>query len=332
MKNQLNALPAKLGSMQELSRSLPISWVASIAKYLVLAFASVIGGAATANAQFLPVYDNIPILIPLNVFSQNPSSYGNFTEFGDGFTLAVPHSTLGTVTVVMQAWTCQNGYWNDGPGPNACVTSAGATYAMPVTVNVYSVVTGTSFEGVAGSPAPGTLLATATQTFNMPYRPSSDFVHCPVAAGQSSGGYYQWYNPNTQTCQDGIDFPITFDLSRQKIALPSQVIVTFSFNTSTTGTHPYGTGNPCNSAVTGCFYDSLNMSGAANMAAYPGAVPGPIVGSVLNVSGVFARFPGSNTALCGVGTLPANTLALDASPGCYTGNHPMIAVTAEPKL
>jgi hypothetical protein len=79
----------------------------------------------------------------------------------------------------------------------------------------------------------------------------------------------------------------------------------------------------------GCFYDALNISGAANSAVYPGTVSAPTVGSVLNVNGVFTRFPGANNALCGTGTLSANTLALDASPGCYTGNHPMISVTAE---
>ena len=314
---------------QELSKSLSISGINSVSMLALLALAFVIGGAATANAQAVTVYNNIPNPTPLNVFSQGVQSYA-FNELGDGFTLAAKSSTLGTVTVIMQSWACQHGMGiGGGPGSSACVTLPGATYAMPVTVNVYSVVTGTSLEGVAGSSAPGKLLATATQTFNMPYRPSSDFVHCPASAAVS-GGYYEWYDSTTQTCQNGIDFPIAFNLSRLQVELPSQIIVTISYNTSSYGPTPYGTSEPCYSTSGGCFYDWLNISGGALAAAYPGPVPAPSVGSVLNVSGIFTRFANANTAFCGTGKLPANTLALDASPGCYTGNHPMISVTAEP--
>jgi hypothetical protein len=304
----------------------------------------VIATAATAKAQQRTAYNNVPntfplnvfgdfyhdndpSTFPLNVFSQGAEAY-NFTELGDGFTLAggAGH-TLDQVTVIMQSWTCTSGNWMSGPGPDQCVTTPGATYAMPVTVNVYSVVSGTSLEGATKQPAPGRLLVTATQTFNMPYRPSSDFTHCPASASVSSGGYYEWYDANGQTCQDGIDFPITFDLSSKGVSLPSQIIVTFSYNTTSYGPNPLGT-QPCNSAPEGCFYDALNISGAAGVAAFPGPVFAPSVGSVLDVNGIFTRFPSASSALCGTGTL-ANTLALDASPGCYTGNHPLTQVTVK---
>jgi hypothetical protein len=290
-----------------------------------LAIALIMGGAATVKAQALgpTVYNNIPSTVPLNVFSQGAQAYA-FVESGDGFKLAAGSGSLGTVTVIMQSWACQSGNWQNGPGPNACVTTPGATYPVPVTVNVYSVVPGTSLEGAA-APAPGMLLATATKSFNMPYRPSSNFVDCPASASESSG-YYEWYNATTQTCQDGIDFPITFDLTSQGVWLPSQIIVTFSYNTTNYGPHPYGT-LACDSTTQGCFYDSLNISGGAGAATFPGAVLAPSTGSVLNVNGIFTKFASANTALCGTGTLPADTLALDASPGCYTGNHPMIEVT-----
>ncbi len=144
-----------------------------------------------------------------------------------------------------------------------------------------------------------------------------------------SGGYYEWYNAKTQTCQDGIDFSITFNLSSLKVALPSEVIVAFSYNTSHYGPAPIGTAASCYGTVAGCFYDSLNVSGGALGAAYPGPVFGPSAGTQLDVTGVFTSFANPDTAFCGTGVLPANTLALDASPGCYTGNHPMIPVTAK---
>jgi hypothetical protein len=200
---------------------------------------------------------------------------------------------------------------------------------MPVTVSVYSVnSSGTSLEGVSPSPAPETLLATATESFNMPYRPSSNFTDCPATASVS-GGYYEWYNAQTQTCQDGIDFAITFDLSSKNVKLPSEIIVAFSYNTSDYGAVPYGDGTSCHATIQGCFYDSLNISGGFGAAAYPGPIVAPSVGSVLNVNGIFTEFPVADKAQCGTGTAAKNTLALDASPGCYTGNHPMIQVTTK---
>ena len=276
------------------------------------------------------VYNNIPRTIPLNVFSQGAESSA-FTEHGDGFTLKDPDDTLDKVTVIMSSWACQTGNWFGGQLANPCVTTPGLTYSMPVTVNVYSVTPGTSLEG-DGAPAPHALLATATESFNMPYRPSSNFVDCPASVWTSSNGYYQWYNATTQTCQDGIDFPITFDLSSQRVKLPSQIIVTFSYNTTHYGPSPIGTLAACYSTIAGCFYDSLNISGGALAAAFPGPVLAPNVGSVLNVNGIFTKFPAANYSLCGTGntgTRPANTLALDATPGCYTGNHPMIEVTTK---
>ena len=292
----------------------------------------VIGACSSANAQVLTgipepaVYSNLPNSVPLNLFSQGPEAYG-YTELGDGFTLA-EKGTLYTVTVVLSSWACQSGSWQYPSGPNACVTTPGATYSMPVTVKIYSVVTGgTSLEGATGQLAPGTLLTEATQTFKMPYRPSSNFTNCPATAAESSGGYYQWYDALTQTCQDGIDFPITFSFDSKNVKLPNRIIVTFSFNTTHYGPNPQGM-QACYGTTAGCFYDSLNISGGAGAAAFPGPTLAPFVGSVLNVNGIYTSFPNANTALCGVGTAPAETLALDASPGCYTGNHPMIAVTA----
>jgi len=307
----------------------------------LLAIAFLIGTAALANAQ-VTVYNNIPNPLPLNVFSQGPEAYA-FTEMGDGLNLApggdivvVPGLTtethvLNTVTVVLQSWACQSGVWYNPSGPNACVSTAGATHNIPVTVNIYAVKSaGTSLEGNP-APTPGTLLATATQTFQMPYRPSSDFVNCPASPAQASSNYYQWYDATTQTCQDGIDFPITFDLSSLYLQLPNKIIVTFSFNTTSYGPNPKGTGTACFGTIAGCFYDGLNFSGFPNSAAYPGAILAPSAGSVLNVNGIYMRFPsgGPNSNFCGTGPVSQNILALDASPGCYTGNHPLIQVTVQ---
>jgi len=297
---------------------------------LAFAFALVLLVICTTAAQAATtVYNNIPATIPLSTFSQGAEAYA-FTELGDGFTLAHAGGTLNTISVVLSSWACQSGSWSGGPSSgNACVTSnPNTTYQMPMTVNVYAVTTGTSWQGVS-EPSPGTLLATATQMFFMPYRPSSDFDHCPATAAQSSGGYYQWYNAATQTCQDGIDFAISFDLSSQNVTLPAQVIVTFSYNTTDYGPMPIGTGAACYGTPAGCFYDSLNITGGANEDAFPGPIPAPTVGSLINIKGIYVRFPNPSSVACGKPHLPANSLAMDGSQGCYTGNHPMITVTTK---
>lgn len=169
----------------------------------------------------------------------------------------------------------------------------------------------------------------------MPYRPSSDFVNCPAAEAQADGstlltGYYEWFDPGSQTCNTGILFPITFSLPSLTYPAPSQVIITVSYNTTHSGPNPIGMGASCYGTTAGCFYDYLMVSGAANVAPYPGAVFAPSVGSVLNLDGIFTKYPHLFEVQCGTGVAAENNmLALDSSPGCYTGNHPMIEVTVQ---
>ncbi|HEV3219337.1 MAG TPA: hypothetical protein VGZ48_06170 [Candidatus Acidoferrales bacterium] len=267
---------------------------------------------ADDDASKVVMYNSIPKPLPANVSSEGPEAYA-YSQIGDGVMLAGPDGrTLDKVSVVLSSWGCQSGNWYTG---ETCTTTPGATYNLPITVNIYSVNTnGTSLEGATPEPAPGTLLATLTENFDVPYRPSADAVNC------NSG---QWYDQKDQTCFNGFASTITFDLSSQKVKLPKLVIVGFQFNSTDYGPNPIGT-TSCNATSEGCFYDSLNISTDSNEGNYKA------IGAVLDVDGIFINYSAPGAAACST-PFAEHTFGLDAGPGCWTGYHPEIQVTATKK-
>ncbi|MFZ0685295.1 MAG: hypothetical protein WAM89_07095 [Terriglobales bacterium] len=263
--------------------------------------------ANTAEAQTI-AYNSIPsaATAPDNVASEGPEAYA-FVQLGDGLNLVLPppHDRLTSVTVVMSSWACQNGNWYT---PGTCVTTPGATYTMPITLNVYSVVSGTSLEGNP-APSPGTLLRSVTQPFTLPYRPSSDSINCDGTA---------WYDAGKRICNHGVAVPITFNLSSSQLVLPSQIIVTVAYNTTHYGPNPVGEGAACFGTPAGCFYDSLNISTDDNGGNYKAA------GSPLDVTGIFVENTYASSACNSNGT--TGVLGDDAAPGCWTNYHPQIKV------
>ncbi|MDB5180085.1 MAG: hypothetical protein JWN12_717 [Candidatus Saccharibacteria bacterium] len=153
-------------------------------------------------------------------------------EFGDRLTLAGSGRHLDTVTVSLSSWACQTGTWST----NDCVSAVGATFAHPVTVNLYAV----NPDGTVD-----TLITTKTQTVNALYRPSADPTHC---SGTDLG---KWYDAATATCNNGKAFNVDFDFTANAAVLPTDVIATVAYDTSTFGVHPIGSTGP---------YDSLNVS------------------------------------------------------------------------
>jgi hypothetical protein len=273
---------------------------------IACAVALLVGSAATSQAQTLSLYNSIPNPVPPNVASEGPEAYA-FSELGDGFSLGPAGRTLFDVSVVLASWACVSGNWYSAN----CVTPPGSTYTLPITVNIYSVVSGSSLEGATPAPAPGALLATMTKSFSLPYRPSTNATNC-------NGG--AWYDTATQTCYDGLAAEITFDLQPLHVILPSQVIVGFSYNTTHYGPHPIGEGAACFSTTQGCFYDSLNISTDTNNGYFQA------IGQVLNVNGIFVDYTLANNAC--VNSATTAIFGLDASPGCWTGYHPEIQLTA----
>jgi len=210
------------------------------------------------------------------------------------------------VTVVLSSWACESGHWNSGD----CVTHPGATFTQPITVNVYQATAGSL---PVTPPTAGTLIATMTQTFTLPYRPSSDASKCPA----DYAGNSRWFSEKDKTCYHGLAVPISFNFAASSgFQLTPDIVVTFAYNTTTAGPTPLGT-QACSSSSGGCPYDSLNIS-------TDGA--GGQIGTVLDPNGIFVNYILPNNA-CSPVTVVTGTLADDT--GCWAGYHPEIQVVTK---
>jgi hypothetical protein len=251
------------------------------------------GGGSWGGHSQATVYNNIPDQVPGNVPSvgfeaTSASEYGSQVQL-DGSARKDPK-----VTVLMSSWACKSGTWNGGN----CITNPGSTFTHPVTVNVYDV---------NDDDSAGALLASKTETFTMPYRPTADDgTNCN---GANAGKWWDGTN-----CNNGKAFPISFDLDGT--TLPDNVIIGVAYDTSNHGANPLGTGTACYGTPQGCPYDSLNV----------GTNPTPTVGSS-EPSNDDAYYDTSVAGFyCDNGAAGTDTFRLDA--GCWTGYLPAIKVAA----
>jgi hypothetical protein len=202
--------------------------------FAIAAVAAALAFAATpAAAASDPGYNNIPATLPGNVVSVGFEATST-SEFGDLITLGGTDRARADlpVTVVMSIWACQHG------GMDTCSTTPGAIFNQPLTLTIYNVNTS------GAVPAAGTVVLQTTQTFDLPFRPSRDASgHCDAS------GFYPWYSVATGNCYNGLAHEVTFILPAGS-NLPSELIWSIAFNTSTHGYNPIGTSGP---------YDSLNV-------------------------------------------------------------------------
>jgi hypothetical protein len=144
-------------------------------------------------------------------------------EIGDAVTLASTSASLNNVVVMLDNWACEVG---TGNGPNCVTADPGSTYPATLTFNIYDP---------ANLVTP---IATDTQTFAIPYRPSADTVNCAAGKATWAAGYEtdgsQWYDPATKTCNWGQISPVTFNFSPQDITLPKNVVYGISYTPNTT--------------------------------------------------------------------------------------------------
>jgi hypothetical protein len=268
------------------------------ARRLVLAPLLALGFLVPASAASAAVvYDNVPSTLPGNVISQAFQATQT-SEFGGQIRLAGTERQDPSVTVTMSSWACES-----RPAPdNICTTTPGATFSHPITLNMYSVLP---------SGQPGGQIASVTQTFDIPFRPSTSAI-CG-ANPTSSTDDPRWSQDGTAaTCFNGFANNITFDLTGRGISLPDRVIPALAYQTSNYGKPAIGP-QPCGSTPQGCPYDSLNvgLAGAPTV----GTLPRPDDAYLDSVT------PGQ---YCDGGTGGTDTLRLDA--GCRTDEQPMFEV------
>jgi hypothetical protein len=246
--------------------------------------------ASAAPSGAAAVFNSIPKTLPGNVPSVGFEAT-SASEFGDYARFAGNKRKLQKVTVVVSSWGCESGTWTGGN----CLTSAGATFSVPITLNIYENLGNGSFD----TPP----LATKTQTFAIPYRPSAN-VNC-------TGG--RWLASNG-TCYNGLAKTITFTFAGE--VLPASVVYGIAYNTTHYGYVPIGESAPCFTQDGGCGYDSLNVSAASTT---------PRLGVDDDLNGIFQNSSWSG-AYCDLGASGTGTFRLDTS--CWTGFNPMVKFTA----
>jgi hypothetical protein len=207
------------------SKILPISAIAAFA-----------AATLAVPAQGVAIYDSIPAPLPPNVPSVGYQATQT-AEFGDLIQFGGTGRALTHVTLVMSDWALASTYGSTNP-----------TWSHPITLNLYNVNTFDPY------PAPGTLIATQTNTYAIPWRPEADPT-CPAGgtAWRASDG----------NCYNGYAFTITFDFTGTTV--PDQIIYGVAYNTNSWGYAPIGQPGP---------YESLNF-GLARVPPTTGSNPLP---------------------------------------------------------
>jgi len=238
---------------------------------------------AAGTASAATVYNNIPSPLAGNYASLGFEANA-VAEFGGLVELAAGARNNPVLTATLSSWGCQSG------GDATCFTAPGSVFSLPITVNVYAANPDNSV---------GDLLATDTQSFRIPFRPSADLTNC---TGPNAG---KWWDGTS--CYNGFAHNISWDLGGRNVTLPDRVIVSVMYNTSHHGYQPIGS---CATSAN-CGYDSLNvalMSGA------------PLIGSDPLFDGAYIAYEGGGTA--------QNVFALDR-PG-WTDLQPAIRIDTFP--
>jgi hypothetical protein len=221
--------------------------IAAIAA-VIPATAVVAAPAANSNAKLYnslaPPQGNLPSV----GFEATQTS-----EFGNAITLTRA-ATVASVQVTMDSWGCQTGGWTT----DDCVTTPGAKFSEPVTLNIYNAPSSnpTTQPDTVGSGLPGTLIQSTTVTFNIPYRPSANNAKC---TGAELG---DWFDKTNRECFPGLMTTINF--TGLHVALPKNIVFGIAYNTSDFGYAKYGDSTACYTAGDSggdqCPYDSLNVA------------------------------------------------------------------------
>jgi len=189
------------------------------------------------HAQTMPIYNDIPAPLPPSLSSQSFEALPyHYSEFGNEISFVGSNRRLTSVTVTMVTLGYLSKYNSSGN-----MNPAG--WIEDITLKLYSEDTSVV------PPAPGSVIASVTQSFPIPWRPEPD----PTCGGTL------WKATNGN-CYNGMAFNITFDFSSlPALTLPSQLIFGIAYNTQSAGYLPKGIVGP---------YNDLNV-GVNNGLVYP---------------------------------------------------------------
>ena len=260
------------------------------------------------------IYDSTVEPNPGNLASESFEATAT-AQFGNQINFGGAARVLENVVVQMSSWGCVDGNWSTySTAP--FVTPPGSTLNVPITLNIYNVGPPTSF----GPSSIGSLVATTTQTFAIPYRPSADTNYAtdclPEATANSepvSNFAGTWFDAQLNKCFNGFLTPITFTFGH--VVVPNSVIYGVAYNTSDWGAQPQRPA-PCNSSSGGCGYDSLNVALSQEPTApNPGtdAYPGTVYQNIVNQAY-------ATNVDCDGGAAGLNVFRIDEPANYPTGN------------
>lgn len=202
------------------------------------AVATLYAALLTLPATAGTIYDSIPGPLPPNVVSLGYEA-NQIAEFGNAVAFGGTDRQLSSVTVLMSDWALASTYGSLNP-----------TWDYPLTLNLYNI------DNSGASPEPGSLIASVTQTFAIPWRPEADVTCAGGTAWRAANG----------SCYNGFAFTVTFDFTG--VTVPDQIIYGLAFNTTDYGSAPTGQLGP---------YDSLNFGLTT---AAPATGSNPLAGTV----------------------------------------------------
>ncbi len=221
---------------------------------------------------------------------------GEVEEFGGQVEFAGTDRTEPTVKVALSSYACQSGT------STTCKSAMGAKFEWPVTLNVYEVG---PEDGV------GSRIATDTQTFSIPYRPTAG-KKCPETVEGEGWG---------KECDLGKLSKVTFKL--KGVTLPSAAIIAVAFNTENYGVTPTGEAGP---------YNSLNVAVSSSYSYNEGTkgwtfTPLPLlVGKDPLPEDAYLNSTWAG-AYCDKGAAGTGSFRLDTG-GCWAGLQPEFEVQA----
>lgn len=251
----------------------------------ILAASAVLALAAGSASASAIIYNDVPMPMPGNMVSVAFEATST-SEFGSQVEFAGTLRKNPTVKVTMSSWACQNHL-----SGAACQTEKGATFAWPITLNIYAVGSGN---------APGALVASTTQTFDIPFRPSASKKCSLTPEGVVGWGAH---------CYSGKTHTITF-ASLTGVTLPAKAIISVAYNTSDYGYAP----------THGPDFGQNSL----NLALREPAEAGTLIGSNPIPADAYVNSSWSG-AYCN-GAEGTGTFRLDS--GCWAGYQPAIMVKA----
>jgi hypothetical protein len=183
-------------------------------------------GSSPVQAAPSVVFDAIGATVPSNFSPSQPFDAAQVNEFGDLVTLEPggPRE-LTKVSVALSSQACQNGL------TLPCTTAEGATFTHPLTIKLYNV------GGTPAAPTVGSVFATATQTFTIPFRPSAN-TDCGTTAPALDPT--RWMD-DQGVCWTGKAVVVDF-VFPAGTTLPDEVIWGISFSTEQAGPPPNADG------------------------------------------------------------------------------------------